>query len=47
MDQTPKWTQAYGADPTMTWSRYAVVNPVKFDIDAFGGKSSAAAPAKQ
>ncbi len=47
MDQTPKWTQLYGADPTMAWSRYAVVDPEKFDSDAFSGKKSTATPGEK
>jgi murein DD-endopeptidase MepM/ murein hydrolase activator NlpD len=41
MDQTPKWTQLYGTDPSIEWSRYAVVDPQKFDEEAFGGKNAA------
>lgn len=41
MDQTPKWTQRYGTDPTMEWSRYAVVNPQEFDDEVFGGTKAA------
>jgi peptidase M23-like protein len=39
MDQTPKWTQLYGTDPSMEWSRYAAADPQKFAPDAFGGKN--------
>jgi hypothetical protein len=41
MDETPKWTQLYGKDPGMEWSRYAVIDPQKFDAEAFGGKNAA------
>ena len=40
MDQTPKWSQLYGADPSMEWSRYTVVDPQKFDDETFGGKKA-------
>ena len=40
MDQTPKWTQLYGKDPSMEWSRYAVVDPQKVDAAAFGAKNA-------
>jgi murein DD-endopeptidase MepM/ murein hydrolase activator NlpD len=36
-DQTPKWTQLYGADPGMEGSRYTVVDPQKFDDEVYGG----------
>jgi hypothetical protein len=39
MDQTPKWTQLYGTDPSMEWSRYVAVDPQKFAPAAFGGKN--------
>ena len=39
MDQTPKWTQLYGKDPSMEWSRHVAVDPQKFAPDAFGGKN--------
>jgi hypothetical protein len=45
MDSSAKWTQLYGTDPTMEWSKYAVVDPQKFDA-AFAGKPSAPANAK-
>jgi hypothetical protein len=41
MDGRAQWTQHYGADPSMDWSRYAVVDPQKFDDDVFGGKKAA------
>ncbi len=41
-DQTPKWTQLYGANASMEWSRYSVVDPQKFDDDVYGGKKKAA-----
>jgi Peptidase family M23 len=34
-DVRPKWTQLYGADASMDWSRYQTVDPQKFDADAF------------
>jgi len=40
MDQTPKWTQSYGADPSMEWSRYMTVDPQRFDNDKFAGKGT-------
>jgi len=40
MDQTPKWIQRYGVDPSMDWSRYAAVDPQKVDTEAFGAKNA-------
>jgi Peptidase family M23 len=47
IDQTPKWAQLYGADPTMEWSRYAAVDPQNFDDDVFGGKKDKATAGKK
>lgn len=44
MDQSPRWTQLYGADASMVWSRYQPVDPRKFDPDTFGGKSDLTRP---
>jgi murein DD-endopeptidase MepM/ murein hydrolase activator NlpD len=41
MDQTQEWTQLYGADPAMEWSRYQPVDPEKFDSAAFGKSATA------
>lgn len=46
MDQSPKWTQLYGADVSMAWSRYQPVDPQKFHYQAFGGKKDKAATSK-
>jgi hypothetical protein len=43
MDKTASWLRRYGADPTMEWSRFGPVDPVTFDLEAFG---KAATPAK-
>ncbi|MGA7805783.1 M23 family metallopeptidase [Bradyrhizobium sp.] len=45
-DQTPKWTQLYAAVPGMEWSRYAPVDPQKFDDEVYGGKKAAATAEK-
>jgi hypothetical protein len=41
MDATAQWTQLYGTDSSMDWSRYQPVDPQKFDDEAFGGKKAA------
>lgn len=44
-DLRAKWTQLYGSDASMDWSRYQPVDPQKFDADGFG-KNGTAATAK-
>jgi murein DD-endopeptidase MepM/ murein hydrolase activator NlpD len=46
MDRTAEWSQLYGADPTMEWSRFATVDPAKFDPVVFDGKAGTAANKK-
>lgn len=36
MDSSAAWVQRYGADPTMEWSRYRIVDPATFDFTEFG-----------
>jgi len=39
MDASETWSQRYGADPTMEWSRFQPVDPKTFDFNTFGAKS--------
>jgi hypothetical protein len=39
MDTGASWSQRYGADPAMQWSRFRPVDPTTFDFAAFGGTS--------
>jgi murein DD-endopeptidase MepM/ murein hydrolase activator NlpD len=43
MDARTEWTQRYGTDASMDWSRYQAVDPQKFDDDAFAGRKPKAA----
>jgi hypothetical protein len=43
MDMRAEWTQRYGADASMDWSRYQPVDPQQFDDDAFAGRKPKAA----
>ena len=42
MDRSPEWSQRYGADLAMDWSRYAPVDPAKFEPAEFDKKGTAA-----
>jgi len=44
MDTSATWTQLYGAEPSMEWSRYTAVDPQTFKTDVFGGNGEALAP---
>jgi murein DD-endopeptidase MepM/ murein hydrolase activator NlpD len=39
MDKSAAWTQLYGAETSMEWSRFGTVDPQAFEADVFGGKS--------
>jgi hypothetical protein len=39
MNTSPLWQRRYGADPAMAWSKHQPVDPVKFDDDAFAGRT--------
>jgi murein DD-endopeptidase MepM/ murein hydrolase activator NlpD len=39
MDKTAAWTQLYGAEPSMDWSRFGTVDPQTFEADVFGSKN--------
>jgi hypothetical protein len=42
MDTSAGWSQRYGADPTMEWSRFQPVDPQTFHFDVFGRPRTAA-----
>jgi murein DD-endopeptidase MepM/ murein hydrolase activator NlpD len=42
MDTDPGWSQRYGADPSMEWSRFRPVDPLTFDFGTFNGTSRGA-----
>jgi Peptidase family M23 len=46
MDASALWQRRYAADPAMEWSKYAPVDPGKFDIDAFAGQAKTPGEAK-
>jgi hypothetical protein len=41
MDRSAEWTQRYGADASMEWSKYVPVNPATFAYSEYAGKSPA------